>query len=155
MEAMSDAELLGIWADVMREMRRRGMIRTWNNPVADVAESLVARRLGLTLAGNSEIGYDGIDANGRRYQIKARRLTDNRRQLSQIRSLDRGGFDDLVIVLFEEDFTLRGRWRVPIEVVRDRATFHMHVNTHILHARDKLLNDPRVERITGAMEGRP
>ena len=42
----------------MDEMRRRGMIRSANNPVADRAERVVADLYGVEPVGGSNKGYD-------------------------------------------------------------------------------------------------
>ncbi|MEZ5202894.1 MAG: hypothetical protein R2701_00470 [Acidimicrobiales bacterium] len=44
-EAMSVAELLGGYARIIAELRRRGVVRTNNAPVGDYAELLVAAAL--------------------------------------------------------------------------------------------------------------
>src|SRR3982751_1460271 len=51
--------LFVLFARVMDELRRRGLVRSSNNPVADYAEHLAAAALDLTLAGKSDFGYDG------------------------------------------------------------------------------------------------
>jgi hypothetical protein len=148
---LSDTELLGLWAAVMEELRRRGVVRSSNNPVADYAERLVADRLGLELAANSTAGYDAVGSGpgGARYQIKARRLTGNHgsRQLSAIRNLDGDGFDYLVAALFDAGFNLAELWKLPIALVREHATYRAHVNAHVLHVRGAVLADPRAERL--------
>jgi hypothetical protein len=73
--ALDDDQVACVWARSMREMRDRKLIRSWNNPVADYAERLVAVRLDLELAPPVAQGYDAVDSSGRRYQIKSRRLT--------------------------------------------------------------------------------
>jgi hypothetical protein len=55
---MSPAGLLKLHGAVSAELRRRGICRSGNNPVADYAEGLVALRLGLRLAPNSTAGFD-------------------------------------------------------------------------------------------------
>jgi hypothetical protein len=142
-------ELLALWAEIMAELRRRNLVRTANNPVADYAEHLVSERLGLTLQGNSNAAYDAIAPDGTRYQIKSRRMTRHRpsRQLGAIRNLDAHGFDVLAIVLFEPTFAVLGIWTVPYDVVHEHAVYKSHVNAHVLHARPALLNDPRVKKI--------
>ena len=67
--------------------------------------------------------------------------------LSAIRNLDEGGFDHLVIVLFDEDFGLKEIWRLPIDLVREHAVYRRHVNAHILQARGSVLSDPRAEQL--------
>ena len=50
-----------------------------------------------------------MDAVGKRYQIKARKLTTHNtsRQLGAIRELEKGHFDYLAAVLFSERFEVR------------------------------------------------
>ena len=56
-------------------VKRRGVVRTKNNPVGDYAEWLVTTTFGLALAGKSSAGFDATDDDGTTYQIKARRVT--------------------------------------------------------------------------------
>lgn len=144
---MSVSDLLELWAGVMAELRKRNVIRSANNPVADYSEHLVAVTMGLSLETNSTASFDARDAAGRRYQIKARRLTGHKssRQLGAIRNLD--GFDVLVVVLFDNDFRLNGIWTVPIELVREKAVYQKHTNSYIVHAQPSLLSDPLVSKI--------
>jgi hypothetical protein len=78
LKAMSHQELFTLFADIGVELRERGLCRSGNSPVADLAEVLVARALGLELATNSTAGYDAKDEAGTRYQIKARRQVPGR-----------------------------------------------------------------------------
>src|SRR5947209_7395503 len=90
--ALTVPDLLGLYVSVLAELRRRKVVRTSNNPVGDYAEWLVADRLNLALTNNSNAGYDAVDVNGLRYQIKSRRLTPENpsTQLGAIRDLDKG-----------------------------------------------------------------
>jgi hypothetical protein len=85
-------ELLAGYAAILDELRRREIVRSSNSPVCDYAELLFCLAFSWNRAGNSSAGYDAIDDQGVRYQIKARRLTpQNRsRQLSGIRKIDSG-----------------------------------------------------------------
>ena|SRR2546426_1312199 len=105
---LSDAQMLTTYADLMEELRSRGICRSSNNPVADYTEGLVAARLHLELRGKSASGYDAVDAAGKRYQIKGRRLTPHNQstQLSALRNLKDGPFDFLVAVIYNPDFTV-------------------------------------------------
>ncbi len=125
LSALADDDLLRLWTRVMDELLQRGVVRTANNPIADYAESLVATRLDLQLAGRSTAGYDAIARDGTRFQIKARRLLreNANRRLSPIRNLDHDIFDVLVVVLFAADFSTRGIWQMPVDVIRERARF--------------------------------
>src|SRR5215212_1820024 len=113
MTTLTNEEVFGLWADALKELRRRGVTRSANSPVADYGELLAAKRLGLELAGNSSAAYDAINpVDGTRYQIKARRMEVGEKgpQLSAIRNLDQGGFDYPIVVMFEEDLVVSSMW---------------------------------------------
>src|SRR3990172_5027999 len=115
------SELLRLYANVLRELQRRQIIRSKNNPVADYAEYLVGKALRLRTVTKSTKGYDLVGTDGTRYEVKARRLTpDNEsRQLSFIRGLKERHFAYLAGVLFEEDFSVLRACLIPIEIVED------------------------------------
>lgn len=145
---LSDPELFATWVATLEELRRRGLVRSANNPTGDYAERLVIDALGLTQQTNAMAGYDAIDLDGTRYQIKSRRLTTSgaSRQLSPLRNLlheEPRPFDFLIILLFGPGFEVTGCWQIPIEVVRRYAKFRAHVNGHVLHARGVVLSDPQ------------
>ncbi|MGY4319425.1 hypothetical protein ACVWW1_008752 [Bradyrhizobium sp. JR3.5] len=82
-------------AAVSEELRRRGVIRSSNNPVGDLAEHLFCRAFGWKQAPNSMRDADATDGAEVRYQIKGRRLTSHNRsrQLGALRDLPAQGFD--------------------------------------------------------------
>ena len=127
-------ELLADWAAVMRELRRRDVIRTNNNPVGDIAEAIVHAHYGGTRAGFSQAGWDVTTDHGERIQVKAMRLTPTtkRRNVSPIRDRD---YDSVVIVVFDEDFqvteapqalTRCGRGALRASPVRQWPHHHRH-----------------------------
>lgn len=126
-------------------------MRTRNNPVADYAEWLVAQQLGLLLERNSNRGYDATDQDGKRYQIKSRRLdpTNESRQLSVIRNLDSAQFNYLIGILFNRNFTVKEAYKIPCGVIKEQAHFSKHQNGHILSLQGKVLTAQGVENITG------
>lgn len=142
---MTETELLQLQASVIDELKTRGVVRTKNNPLGDYTEWLVAKALDLKLATNSAAGYDATDAEGVRYQIKARRITpeNQSRQLSAIRKLDQNDFDLLAAVVFDEEYSIIDAVIIPHELVGEYASYRKHVNAHILHVRGAILEDPR------------
>lgn len=148
---MKENQLLRLHAAIIDELKNREVVRTKNNPVGDYTEWLVLRALNLTLANNSASGYDGIDEKGIRYQIKGRRITaeNKSRQLSAIRKLNEKGFDYLVGVVFDQQYSVIDAVIVPHEVVGEYASYRAHVNAHILHLRGAILQDSRVRDIRG------
>ena len=104
MGSLSVAELLKLHSQVSEELRDRGVTRSSNNPVGDLAETLFCRALGWAQAPNSEKGFDATGPDGTRYQIKSRRIVrrNTSRQLSAIRNLQDGTFDVLAGILFNK-----------------------------------------------------
>lgn len=142
LKELDDRALVVLWADAMRELRQRGLVRS-ANLVGDYGERLAAERLGLTLVGKGARGHDATADAGTRYQIKARRLTpENRSRRLGISNLD---FDVLVIVLFDEQMNLLGMWKL------DRATVTRYARprdgAHVLVASPSVLADPAVEQV--------
>lgn len=142
-------ELLQLNGATITELRSRDVIRSINNPIGDYTEWLVARALGLNLTANSAAGYDAIAEDGRRVQIKARRISasNKSRQLGALRNLEKADFDDLVAVIFDDDFSIIEGVRIPHAVVGEYSVYRTHVNAHILQLRGAVLTDPRVENI--------
>jgi hypothetical protein len=133
-------DLLSIFADIISELCDRGVLRTVNNPAADYAEFLVSAALGLQSAPKSAKGYDAIDKRGRKYEIKARRITRMSRptRFSAIRKLEERHFDFLVGVLFDEHFNVKHAKVLPRASVQKKAFWQANVNGWILPICDEL-----------------
>jgi hypothetical protein len=126
----STLRLLREWAAIMRELRRRGQIRSENNPTGDLAEALVGKHFGVELERNSTAGYDVCLPDGTRIQVKGRRRTLRSKpsHYGAIRNLDQDSFDDLVVVLFDEEFAVESCYRLSIDVVRRLSRYSAHTN---------------------------
>lgn len=144
------SDLLKLHAAAIDELKLRGVLRTKNNPVGDYAEWLVSSALNLTLAKNSAAGYDAESNEGKKVQIKARRMTkDNRsRQLGVIRNLANIDFDELIAVIFDESYEVIEAYLIPHIVISEYGSHRAHVNGHILQLRGALLLDSRVLNIS-------
>jgi hypothetical protein len=147
---ISTRALLKQYGDVLRELRSRVVVRSYNNPAADIAEWIGAQAFALTLQAASAKGYDATDAAGRRYQIKSRRITSGNpsTQLGVVRDLADNQFEYLLAVYFEEDFQVRAAYLVEHGAVVDHALFSKAQKGHILHAKSALLSDPRCRDVT-------
>jgi len=154
-EALTVPELLRCFADILDELKERKVVRTRNNPVADYAEWLLTQRLGLLLERNSKRGYDATSQDGKRYQIKSRRLdqANESKQLSVIRNLDAAEFDYLIGILFNRDFTVKEAYKIPHGVIEKHARFSELQNGHILHLQGEVLATRGVENITDKLRG--
>lgn len=147
-------ELLRLQASITKELMDRKIVRTHNNPLGDYTEWIVANALNLVLQPNSKAGYDAVDKEGARFQIKGRRVTptNQSRQLSAIRNYDEKDFDYLVAVIFDENFDVIEALLVPYEVIGKYATFRKHVNAHILVLKGPILTDSRVKHIADIIQ---
>jgi hypothetical protein len=139
-------ELLSVWAAVMRELRRREVVRTANNPISDIAEELVAIHYRGTRGSSSQAGWDVKTSRGEKLQVKAmRRITGNRRTaLSPVRSSD---YSAVIVVIFDEEFGIESAWRIPRRTVEARFKHSEHVNGRIIRISKQLLGDPSVKRV--------
>lgn len=150
---LDDGELLGLWASLMTELNRRGVVRSDNNPIGDYCEFLVAAHYGVVPEGNSNAGYDVRSPDGELIQVKGRRLrTDGRRPpyFGAVRNLDAKDppFDTLVGLILRRDFSVSEAWNIPIERVRHYATYRPHTNSWALPTINQAMkNDPRIEQI--------
>lgn len=147
---LSVAELLSLHARVAEELRERGVLRTANNPTGDLAEYLFCAAFGWVQAPNSERGFDATDADGTRYQIKARRLhqPNTSRQLSAIRNLDAAQFDVLAGLLFDARFGILKAALIPHRTILDRAVYGAHTNSHKFMLTDDVWSLPGVRDVT-------
>lgn len=141
-------QLLGLHASIMEELRRRGVARSANNPTGSLAEFLFCRAFSWEEAPNSEKGFDATDGQGKRYQIKGRRLHrhNKSRQLSAIRDVE--GFDTLAAVLFDDQYRVFRAALIPREVVGERSRFVRHTNSHKFMLTDEVWRDARVRDVT-------
>ncbi len=140
-------QLLSDWASIMRELRGRGVVRTQNNPIGDIAEAIVHEHYGGTRGSFSQAGWDVMTAAGERLQVKALRRTSTgkRRNLSPIRDRD---YDAVIVVVFDEDFVVEDCLRLPRELVEQLFVHRPYVNGRIITLTQKLLEHPEVEHVT-------
>jgi hypothetical protein len=143
---LSVRELLALWASSLRELRERGIVRTFNNPIGDIAEELVAQHYGGERGSFSQKTWD-VRIGRELLQVKALRRTGvrTRRNLSPIRSDD--GYTAVVVVVFTDDLRVDHAVRIPREVVNELFPRRPHVNGRVIHLGRRLLEHPAVELI--------
>ena len=142
-----------LYVEIMRELRERQVVKTWNNLVGDLTVRLVVNALGLTESGNSQKGYDATDSSGVKYQIKGRRLTRENKstQLSAIRESNRPPFTYLIAVLYDEDFSVKAAYKIPYSVVKKKANYQEYINGYRMMVPNNILNEEGVEDLTGVI----
>lgn len=149
-KAPSSTELLKLHADIAEELRARGILRSANNPTADVAELLFCRAFGWAQAAPSHPSADATCSEGKLYQIKGRRLGSLRgsRQLGALRKLSDGGFDYLAAVLFHPDYSVARAAIIPHELVLKNSTYVRHTNAWRFMLHDASWTWPSVRDVT-------
>lgn len=141
-------------ASILLELKQRGIIRTANNPVGDLAEYLFCKAFDWQQEGNSKSGYDALDAEKCRYQIKSRRIhqANKSSQLSAMRNLDQQPFDMLAVIIFEENYMIRQAAIAPYRLVFDASSYRSHVNGWLFHARDAFFEHEDVHCVKQEIE---
>ena len=104
---MSVSSLLNLYAEILAELRDRGVVRSANSPVGDYAEHLFAIAFDWRLVGNSSAGHDAV-GEGKTISNKGSPAspTQRSRQLSFIRKLPEKPFDYLAGILFNENYSI-------------------------------------------------
>lgn len=148
--SISVGDLLQTYCDVMDELRRRDILRSSNNPVADYSELLFCKAFAWARKGGSSLGFDAVCSEGLRYQIKGRRLTpaNPSRQLSFIRKLPDRQFDFLAGVLFHNGFKIKRAALVPHSSVEAHARYSKHASAWLFELKDEIWNEPQVIDVT-------
>ena len=115
-----------------------------------MAEHLFCQAFGWRQENNSKAHFDAVAADGGKYQINGRRLTRHNkcRQLGAIRDLDRNGFGYLAGVLFNEDYSVLRAAIIPYVVVKARAKFIAHTNSHKFMLHEDVWKADGVEDVT-------
>jgi hypothetical protein len=96
-------QLLVKYSDILAELRYRGLVRTNNAPIGDLAEYCAAMVYDGLLAPNSEKSYDLVSHDGRKVQVKVRVIrkdTGPSAVFSPLRSFD---FDVCTFLLVDGD----------------------------------------------------
>lgn len=143
----STRELLADFAAIMRALRDRGVVRTNNNPIGDIAEAIVAQHYGGERGSFGQSGWDVKLPGGERLQVKALRLAGarGRRNLSPIRDSD---YEAVIVVIFDEDFRVIEGLRIERRTVEELFAHRAHVNGRVITVTAQLRAHPDVQPVT-------
>lgn len=144
--ALSNRELLQVWAKSLQLLYDRGVVRTYNSPIGDIAEEMVARHYGGVRGAFVQAAWD-VAVGEERLQVKAcrREPTKSRTGFSPIRHRD--GYDAVILVVFSMDMRVEEAWRVPREVVNELGKFNSHVNGIKIALTSAVRTHPKVEQL--------
>ena len=143
-------ELLLIYAEVMKELVKRGIAMTANNPIGGYVEVLVCKGLGLERQPPGNRGFDGLDHNTdppTRYQIKGRYDGSDRGHTGPLHDLGDQLFDYMVMVVVNTDFTVRLAHKIPYAVAWEFARYREKRGDHLLWVGAKVRAHPDVKDI--------
>jgi hypothetical protein len=98
---MTVGQLLKLYSSILAELLRRGVIRTKNAPIGDVAERAAAIAYGGQLARNSAKSYDLTAADGRLIQVKVRSVLGNAGKSLPFSVFRTFGFDAAVFIVVD------------------------------------------------------
>jgi hypothetical protein len=107
-----------------------GIVRS-TRIVGDIGELFAAKHLTLTLAENiNQKGYDAIDTNEVRYEIKTRRIYESDRRTSRVRRLNNfsgKSADVLIVVALDREFRCAGMWSIPYQNVAQLNSLYVTI----------------------------
>jgi hypothetical protein len=123
---LSVKHLLGLEAGVVKELRRRELVRTNNKPLGDIAEHVVWLARGGVLEPNSTKSHDITTASGRRIQVKAmaNRAAGAGAKFSPFRS---DGYHSAVFLVFDAGFDIVEAFEVAAGQIDEHVRFVPHV----------------------------
>ena len=93
--ALALRELLEASVAISAELRERGYVRTGTSLAGELMEHVVARAYGARLEAPVNAGWDAVDADGTRIQVKTRFLEPGARRPFTFKNLE---FDVAVLV---------------------------------------------------------
>lgn len=142
----TNRQLLDAWTGSLEELHRRGVVRTYNNPIGDIAEAIVARHYKGSRAAFDNPAWD-VAVGDDLLQVKACRRSTATTRLGFSPLRHRSGYTALVLVVFTADMRVEQAWRIPRAVVNELARDVPHVNGFRIALAANVTAHPDVERL--------
>jgi hypothetical protein len=122
-------ELLTAYRGILGSLRTRGLVRTNNAPIGDLAEYCAAVVYDGLLAPNSEKSYDLVAEDGRRVQVKVRVIRHDTRPSSSFSVLRSFDFDACLFLLIgEEENDVIAARELSVDEVQQLGRHRDHTN---------------------------
>lgn len=120
-------DLLQLEASIGAELRRRGLVRTNNKALGDIAEHIVWLARGGVIEPNSTKSHDITTTSGRRIQVKAMgpRAAGAASRFSPFRSAN---YHTAVFLVFDANFDIKEAHEVPANQIEQNIRFVPHIN---------------------------
>lgn len=141
--------LLSLYAEILTELMTRRVVRTRNAPAGDLAELLVARAYGGSLAPNSAKSWDVESSDGRLLQVKCRVVQTGDARSHTFSLFRSWGFDACVfLVLDANTYEVVRAVEVPVDQVRAISTRSAWVAGDRVTVNQVLVSLPGAEDVT-------
>lgn len=123
---LSVKDLLRLEAGVVKELRRRELVRTNNKPLGDIAEHVVWLARGGVIEPNSTKSHDITTSDGHRIQVKAmaNRTTGAGAKFSPFRS---AAYHSAVFLVFDASYSIAEAFEVAADPIEEHVRFVPHV----------------------------
>lgn len=127
-------ELLQQRHEIDQQLAEHAWIENGNNPIAELAEHIVAGIMGGERAPNNTTGYDVVLPNGQKVEVKSRRL--RRGQESNFNAMKPPlQFDKAMFVVFNMDYSIRQVSLVNVGDIEQVSTWSRQNNGWAAHTR--------------------
>jgi len=146
LDALSNRQLVHVWAKTLKLLYDRGVVRTYNSPIGDIAEEMVARHYGGVRGAFDQAAWD-VDVEGELLQVKACRREPRKARTGFSPIRHRDGYDAVILVVFSMNMHVEEAWRVPRTVVNELGKFNAHVNGIKIALTAAVRAHPDVEQI--------
>lgn len=131
LHTMSVGQLIDTYSKILDELRLRGLVRTKNAPVGDLAEYAASIAYGGRLEKNSAKSYDLLASDGRRVQVKVRNVVSDTSPSQTFSAIRSDGYDVcLFVVVLDNRVTLAKEWS-PADV-KVHGRYQAHTNSVVV-----------------------
>jgi len=138
-------KLLIKYRDTVQALKKLGIIKT-SNVVSGYGEYVAMRKLGLKLQKTGNKGFDGVDKNGKKYEIKSRKATEwNNPTVFPMKKDHLKYFDYLVYTGFDDDWNLIHLLKIPRSSVKPNMHNRVIVNQELIRKFDILETTNRMK----------
>lgn len=123
---LSVKHLMRLEASIVKELRRRDLVRTNNKPLGDIAEYVVWLARGGVLEPNSTKSHDITTDTGHRIQVKAmaNRAAGAGARFSPFRS---AGYQTAVFLVFDSAFEITEAFEVAAHEIEEHVRYVPHI----------------------------
>jgi len=128
LHSLTAGELIDTYSGILDELRERGLIRTKNAPVGDLAEYAASIAYSGILEKNSAKSYDLLSGDGRRVQVKVRNVSAGTSPSQIFSAIRSDGYDVCLFVLVTDNWVTVAKEWSPADV-KEHGRYQAHTNS--------------------------